>query len=290
MRMRLARPVDLVLIVVVCAIATARPATAQSTVTVDIVSISGDQSFARNPVSVSAGGSLVWSNRDLFVHRIVLDDGSLDTGNIVPGASSAPLGVTTNGGAYHCTIHPGMVGTVTVATTPTVTGQPANRTVVVGGTARFTASVTGAPTPAMQWQVSSNGGTSWTNLADGSPYSGATTTALTVTGVPAGFSGFRYRLVATNSAGSATSNAAALTVVTFGHGPVGDFDGDTKVDITVYSPSSGVWLSSGRAPISRRPRRMRGGRARTFPCPATTTGISHLISRCSGPRQASGTS
>ena len=46
------------------------------------------------------------------------------------------------------------------------------------------------------------------------PYSGVTTATLTITGATAGLSGNQYRVVGTNSAGTATSNAATLTVNT----------------------------------------------------------------------------
>ncbi|MGB7219150.1 MAG: immunoglobulin domain-containing protein [Vicinamibacterales bacterium] len=102
--------------------------------------------------------------------------------------------------------------TLTVNTAPTITTQPANQTVTEGQTASFTVAASGAPAPTYQWQVSTNGGVSWTNLTNTAPYSGATTATLTVTSVATGLNGAQYRAVATNGAGSATSNAASLTV------------------------------------------------------------------------------
>jgi glucose/arabinose dehydrogenase len=102
--------------------------------------------------------------------------------------------------------------TLTVNVAPTFTSQPTNQTVVAGQNGSFTATVTGTPTPTLQWQVSTNGGGTFTNLANGAPYSGVTTSVLTLTGVPAGLNSNQYRLVATNSAGTATSAAATLTV------------------------------------------------------------------------------
>ena len=68
-------------------------------------------------------------------------------------------------------------------------------------------------TPAYQWQVSTNGGSTWSPLADTSPYSGATSMTLTVTSATTGLHGYQYRAVVTSSAGSATSNAAILRVL-----------------------------------------------------------------------------
>lgn len=82
------------------------------TVTIAIVANNGALSFAPNPATAVSGDSLVWRNNDFTVHHIVLDDGSLDTGDIIPGASSAPMALTGAGGGYHCIIHPSMVGTI----------------------------------------------------------------------------------------------------------------------------------------------------------------------------------
>jgi len=95
---------------------------------------------------------------------------------------------------------------------PTITAQPANQTVTAGQNATFTVLASSTPTPTYQWQVSTNGGGTFTNLANGAPYSGVTTTALTITAAAAGLSGNQYRAVATNSQGSATSTAALLTL------------------------------------------------------------------------------
>ncbi len=55
---------------------------------------------------------VMWQNMDTQTHHIVLNDGSLDTGDIAPGRSSPALTLTVNGARYHCTIHPGMVGSI----------------------------------------------------------------------------------------------------------------------------------------------------------------------------------
>jgi plastocyanin len=87
------------------------PAMATDVVPIDIASTSGAQSFAPNPATVPAGHTVQWRNIDVVAHRIVLDNGSLDTGNIAPGGSSQPI-FTATLGPYHCTIHPSMVGTL----------------------------------------------------------------------------------------------------------------------------------------------------------------------------------
>ena len=72
----------------------------------------GAQSFSPNPAT--AGGQMVvFRNADSVVHRVVLNDGSIDTGNITPGATSAALRMPNVGTNYHCSLHPDMIGAVT---------------------------------------------------------------------------------------------------------------------------------------------------------------------------------
>ena len=71
----------------------------------------GAQSFSPNPATVPAGAPVVWHNSDTVVHRVVLDEGRFDTGNIGPGRFSAQMTLPALGG-YHCSIHPSMVGTL----------------------------------------------------------------------------------------------------------------------------------------------------------------------------------
>jgi sugar lactone lactonase YvrE len=87
-----------------------------------------------------------------------------------------------------------------------------NQPVTTGHTVTYVASVTGNPTPTIQWQVSTDGGITWTNLTNNSSYSGVTTSTLTITG-SAALNGDEYRYVATNASGTVASNAATLTVV-----------------------------------------------------------------------------
>jgi len=94
-----------------------------------------------------------------------------------------------------------------------ITAQPTSQTVAPGGNTSFAVTAAGTPTPTLQWQLSTNGGSTWANLTDTAPYSGSATATLTLTGVTSGLSGGQYRCIATNSTGTATSNAATLTVI-----------------------------------------------------------------------------
>lgn len=93
-----------------------------------------------------------------------------------------------------------------VVISPATTGL-ANHTVAPGGTATF--SILNPGSGAYQWQVSTNG-VNWTNVSNGGVYSGATTSALTISGASAGMNGYEYRAVTSTS----TSPAGTLYVGT----------------------------------------------------------------------------
>ena len=90
----------------------------QTTVTVNIVGVKGKLSFSPNPASIQAGQLVMFKNNDIVTHHVMLDDGSLQTADIAPGATSAALPVGAANVAYHCSIHPSMVGSFNAANTP----------------------------------------------------------------------------------------------------------------------------------------------------------------------------
>ena len=81
-------------------------------VTINVVAINGAQSFSPNPATLPAGQMVVWHNLNTTTHRVVLDDRSVDTGDLAPGASSQSMAIGAAGGQYHCSIHPVMVGSL----------------------------------------------------------------------------------------------------------------------------------------------------------------------------------
>jgi hypothetical protein len=114
--------------------------------------------------------------------------------------------VFTNSAGSATTAPATLTVTTSPASAPTITLQPVSQTVAAGGPATFTAAASGTPAPTVQWQVSTNGGGAWGNVA------GASSTTYDFA---AGSSqnGYEYRAVFTNSVSSATTNGAMLTVV-----------------------------------------------------------------------------
>jgi hypothetical protein len=100
--------------------------------------------------------------------------------------------------------------TVRLPTLPSFTTQPVDVAIIAGGSAQFTVAVSGTPTPTLQWQLSTDGGGTWTDVQ------GATGTAFDVSNAALANDGRRFRAVATNRAGVVSSNAATLTVTPAG--------------------------------------------------------------------------
>jgi plastocyanin len=92
------------------------------------VSMAQGSQFPNNPefyvpaeVTVKAGQTVTWKNDDTAIHTAtsgqdVIPDGKFNTGYVPPTQSSKPIIMPTQPGEYpyFCTLHPWMIGTVTV--------------------------------------------------------------------------------------------------------------------------------------------------------------------------------
>jgi hypothetical protein len=97
--------------------------------------------------------------------------------------------------------------TVNAATiAPAFTTQPASVSITEGQNAQFTTATSGAPTPTLQWQLSTDGGSNWNNI------NGETGTIFNLSSVALANNGRQFRAVASNSSGSVNSSTATLTV------------------------------------------------------------------------------
>ncbi len=134
----------------------------------------------------------------------------------IAGANSASYSFTAqlaeNGNIYQVVITKGSSTTMTATFTltvdalPIVTSAPMNQTVALGQSVTFTASASSTPPATMQWQISSDGGLTFTNIP------GATSTKLILSKVTLAQNGTRYRVFFTNPAGQVFSSVGSLTV------------------------------------------------------------------------------
>jgi plastocyanin len=72
--------------------------------------------FAPAAVTVPAGVTVTWINRDTVPHSVTSTDGGFDSGPIEPGKSFA--WTASKSVAYHCVYHPSMTGSIQVAPAP----------------------------------------------------------------------------------------------------------------------------------------------------------------------------
>ena len=142
-------------------------------------------------------------------------------GNVASNGTSATYSVTSStalsgnsyrvivSGAGCSTSTTSNAATLTVNTLPSITTQPTGNTLCEGSNITFTSAATGTNI-AYQWQVSTNGGSSWSNVA--SAGNGATYTLNSIT---AGLNNSQYHVVVSGTCTpSVTSSNATLIVST----------------------------------------------------------------------------
>jgi plastocyanin len=89
--------------------------TTSADVTIGIVGINAASSFSPNPTTMKVGQSVAFKNNDTIAHDATQDAAKFNTGTLGAGATSAAIAMATAGTfTYHCSIHPGMIGTITV--------------------------------------------------------------------------------------------------------------------------------------------------------------------------------
>jgi len=81
--------------------------------------------FSPNPIRVTAGDRVTWTNDAGVTHTSTSDTGAWDTGNVAPGATSGSIAFNTAGTfPFHCAIHPSMTGSVIVSAAASVAASP----------------------------------------------------------------------------------------------------------------------------------------------------------------------
>jgi plastocyanin len=73
-----------------------------------------DFAYDPDPVTIEAGGKVIWINRDSAPHTATAEDGSFDTGTLEEGKLKSESFKEPGTYAYICSIHPQMHGTVEV--------------------------------------------------------------------------------------------------------------------------------------------------------------------------------
>src|SRR5271154_646127 len=156
-------------------------------------------------------------------------------------------------------------GTLTVnpaPVAPSISTQPASVTVTAGQTATFTVVASGTAPLTYQWQQ------------NGAAISGATGTSYTTPATTTANSGSKFVVVVTNSTGSATSNAATLTVNPAVTAPSITTQPASQ-SVTAGLSATFTVAASGTAPLTYQWQKngttVSTGTASSYTTPATTT-------------------
>lgn len=71
-------------------------------------------SFSPQIIMVKVGDKVTWTNQDSMGHSVTADDKSFDTEVFGNGESKSLTFAKAGSFAYHCSVHPSMMGTVVV--------------------------------------------------------------------------------------------------------------------------------------------------------------------------------
>ncbi len=162
-------------------------------------------SYYPDATSTTANAIAGDSNQTDIARQAALKLTNTATINITATATIAGRPVSQSGSIRVTSPNDNASQTSIATVIPTILSQPQNKTVLHGESVKISASAAGT-NPTIQWQQSTNQGTTWTNISD------ATSSTLTISPATNVMDGYQYRAVFTNSSGSATSSAARLTV------------------------------------------------------------------------------
>ncbi len=149
-------------------------------------------SFAPNPLTPGNSTVVTLNNTNTLV-----------AGTYVVTISGIATGAATQTRNITFTITGGTSG-------PAITGQPNSQTICAGANTTFTIVAPTALT--YQWQVSTDGGATFNNIATGGVYNGTASATLTITNAINTLNNYRYRCNASTNCGLSTSNAATLII------------------------------------------------------------------------------
>ena len=217
------------------------------------------------------------------------------------GVATAPTLVLQGFNAFSGDLAANQAGTATdnedvygATVVPTITQLPSSQTVTAFSSVSFTAAANTDSTTTVQWQVSTDGGATF------SPINGATSTTLTLNSnsVTVNMTGDEYRAVFTGSTGSATTRPATLTVtkaspsITTSQQPASATVGTSIADQATVSGganSTGTVTfnlynnnSASGTPLFTDTESLSNGTATSKGFPTTTTGTDYWVATYNG--------
>ncbi len=216
-------------------------------------------------IIVGADGTILVADHGMGLLRLFSTDGRLHTlgggwgdtegvGTAFRLKSPQAAVIGPNGRLYVADANNSVIR-VYVPTVPPIGREPADAVAIAnGGKAAFAVDTNGAwPLPQFRWQsrVAGAGEGAWTDVTNTGAFRGASSSQLEISGATRALHNREYRCVLTNTAGTATSRAAVLTLARTGvftvAGSAANFvvrDGVAN-DAALVTPRSFSWQTNG---------------------------------------------
>ena len=158
------------------------------------------------PINLSATGVPSGTNLSISPNPLTPGNSATITLNNVNTLAAGTYNITITGVSGTVTKTRVISFTVQSGTAPTINTQPSNVTVCSGQNAAFSITTSGLPVSSYQWQLSTDGGINFNNIAS------ATSSAFNISATSISQNNYRYRVIVTGQCNAVTSNAAILTV------------------------------------------------------------------------------
>lgn len=227
---------------------------------------------AATPVSISSSTN---ATSPVYAWQISSNSGSSFTAvnntGIYSGATTGTLGISdgtgldgyqykiiiTNASGCFATSES---ATVSIESNGSISTNPSDITVTANNNAVFTISTTGSPTLNYQWKVSTDGGATYSAIADGTRYSGTNSPELIVISPDISSNNYRYKCEISNNCTTAISSTSAkLTVNATAVRPTSVLSGNTTITnggsatLSVTLTGTGPWnltYTEGTTPVT----------------------------------------
>lgn len=163
--------------------------------------------------SVTAGGTAPFTYQWMYNGTAIANaTGASYTNSSVQAGDAGNYTVVVTNSIGSATSQAAVLTVSSSVAAPVFVTQSTGDPVASGHSISFSATTGGNAAALYQWQVSTDGGSSWVSLSDNATYSGTQSAKLTVSNVTNALNGDKYRLIASNTAGATATQAISLSV------------------------------------------------------------------------------
>jgi hypothetical protein len=157
------------------------------------------------PIVYTASGNPAGTTVTFSDNNVIPGNNTVVTLNNISGLNTGTYTITITGTAGAVVQTKVLTFNLAPTTAPSVTTQPVNSSACAGNAVTYTV-VSPTPGVSYQWQESTNGGTTWTDIV------GANSATYTIASAAANLNNNRYRVIISTQCGITTSSAVTLSV------------------------------------------------------------------------------